>query len=265
MHDSPSTPCATTSPKYTRPFPSRSPRPATVPSRTPLETSSAAVPSPSRIPPANARNVTSMLFVKIWLETSARSEDDSPSLEPRGRGSVTEPDRPPGTRPDALPGSLQAQAPGQECGSEEETRPRGAARACALPPAASSRGHESPERATTVGASYTSDGRDRRGPRDTPRPDHRENCDGPARDRPSARYRLPSSRTRAGPSFSGRRRAARAALELLPRGAALAQKSVYVHTMEFEDVLTITTPEGVDVRLALAGVGSRSRPRSSTC
>ena len=42
-------------------------------------------------------------------------------------------------------------------------------------------------------------------------------------------------------------------LELLPRGAALAQKSVYVHTMEFEDVLTITTPEGVDVQLALAG------------
>ena len=52
--------------------------------------SSAAVPSPSSMPPANARNVTSMLFVKIWLEISARCGDDSSSLDPCGRGSVTE-------------------------------------------------------------------------------------------------------------------------------------------------------------------------------
>ncbi len=31
-------------------------------------------------------------------------------------------------------------------------------------------------------------------------------------------------------------------LELLPRGAALAQESVYVHGMELEDTMTITTP-----------------------
>src|SRR5579862_4401072 len=46
-------------------------------------------------------------------------------------------------------------------------------------------------------------------------------------------------------------------LELLPRGAALAQESVYVQHMELEDTMTITTPEGIDLQLALAGLGSR--------
>ena len=90
MHESSSTPCATTSSKNTRPLPDPMARPATVPSSTPFVIRSAAVPSPSSMPPANARNVTSMLFVKIWLETAARSEEDNPSSEPWGRGSVTE-------------------------------------------------------------------------------------------------------------------------------------------------------------------------------
>ena len=53
-----STPCATTSSKNGRPFPAPIARPATAPSRIPFWMSMYIVPSPIRIPPAKARNVT---------------------------------------------------------------------------------------------------------------------------------------------------------------------------------------------------------------
>ena len=46
-------------------------------------------------------------------------------------------------------------------------------------------------------------------------------------------------------------------VELVPGVASLGEKTSEVHTVEYDDELTITTPEGVDVHLTLAGVGSR--------
>ena len=74
-----STPCAVTSSKNGRPLPAPIARPETTPRSTPFMSSTAAVPIPARIPPANARNVTRMLFVKISDENAA----SSPGLSPR--------------------------------------------------------------------------------------------------------------------------------------------------------------------------------------
>jgi uncharacterized RDD family membrane protein YckC len=54
--------------------------------------------------------------------------------------------------------------------------------------------------------------------------------------------------------------AANEILELLPRLTSLADERVKVHEMgefDYDDRLTITTPEGVELSLTLAGVGSR--------
>src|SRR5919198_3920072 len=46
-------------------------------------------------------------------------------------------------------------------------------------------------------------------------------------------------------------------VELAPRGLAVAHETIYVHGVEIDDRITIATPEGVDLELTLAGVGSR--------
>ena len=47
------------------------------------------------------------------------------------------------------------------------------------------------------------------------------------------------------------------AVELLPAGATLVDESCKVHGVEYDDRLTIATPEGVEVNLTLAGAASR--------
>ena len=74
------------------------------------------------MPPAKARNVTSMLFVKIWLEIAARSGEDSsvfgavgPRLGHRPVGRRHEPGRAAGVSP---------RPPGREEGRPEEEHSR---------------------------------------------------------------------------------------------------------------------------------------------
>src|SRR5207244_8194466 len=52
-------------------------------------------------------------------------------------------------------------------------------------------------------------------------------------------------------------RAGHELVELAQRGLAVADETFYVHGVEIDDRITIATPEGVDLELTLAGVGSR--------
>ena len=108
MQLSSSTPCAVTSSKKGVPLPALIASPATTPSSTPFCRSTYSVPTPSRMPPANARNVTPMLLVKISDAIADCSSTDSPRSSPGVRGCVTAWYLP-GTRPLAGPGSRHAQ------------------------------------------------------------------------------------------------------------------------------------------------------------
>ena len=73
MHDSSSTPCGRTNSKKPALEPFSIERPRIAPMKPPLKISTAAVPSPAKMPPAIERNVTRMLFVKITLDSAAWS------------------------------------------------------------------------------------------------------------------------------------------------------------------------------------------------
>ena len=77
-----------------RPLPAPSQGRRRVPSRTPLHEQHRRRHEAGRIPPANARKVTRMLFVNISLENAAFSEPESPRSLPRGAARS-----PSGTRP----------------------------------------------------------------------------------------------------------------------------------------------------------------------
>jgi uncharacterized RDD family membrane protein YckC len=46
-------------------------------------------------------------------------------------------------------------------------------------------------------------------------------------------------------------------VELAPRAPALLDETIYIHGVEYDDVLTIATPEGVEAHLTLAGPATR--------
>ena len=198
-----------------------------------------------------------MLLVKIWLDSAARSGEDSPTSSPLGRGSVT--DRYAAGQGRPLARVAPGPGGGQEHGTEQKRRgeQQGELALDHQPPVVAL--DEPPERpaprrrVVDEMASPPDEAleiRDRRiaGETATSKGEIGSGAAvAPAQQEDARRPKL--LRPPAG--------AADKRLELLPGGAALAQKSVYVHRVEFEDTMTITTPEGIDLQLSLAGLGSR--------
>ena len=119
MHDSSSGPCADTRRRNAAPLPASNARPATTPSTSPLNTSASTVPTPNRIPPANAVSVTWMLLISTWVENAAPSA--APKSRPEAGGSAAA-CRSPGTSPSAAPGSLVLHSAAASAGSSSSSQ-----------------------------------------------------------------------------------------------------------------------------------------------
>ncbi|MEJ7716782.1 MAG: AAA family ATPase [Thermoleophilaceae bacterium] len=223
------------------------------------------------IPPAKARKVTRMLLVSTWLEKAASSAGVRPRSVPFGPGSAAERISA-GASPEAAPGSATAHS---EAGSgraeEQEGRHEQRDRALAHPTPVAA-GEEPADRpATWLGvvdeaARPAHEVLEAGEHRVTPEPPSRQRQVGRCRavEGAEAPHAVGTEALRSAPSLAHERLELAPAPGTVPRGSARGSRclgrigrDLRSSPVEYEDVITVPTPEGVELELTLAGVGSR--------